>query len=370
VISASSLVDRVTEGSGLSDFGPDGWQVGLEQMLAAAAVDLPDDASRATIEAAAANRLTTRLRIEQWYAEHHEGDHAVVGPVIIVGLPRSATTALHHLLALDPQFRFPRAWELANPMPPPDVATEHEDPRRPSGTAPGLDVRHISAVDGPTEDNPVFGLHFHGQELGWPLPTYTRWWRGAEQATALAYHDRVLRLLHSSRRPYQWLLKAPAYLFFLPQVVAQYPGARFLMTHRDPSLTIPSTCSTILDVRPRLVPGAPVDEAGFGPEILEHYVEGVRRAMAARNTIGESRFLDVGQRPFEADAVGTAERIYDFLGLPLTTEVKQEMAEWAVRNRRGSRGEHHYTAAEYGLDDDGIRRAFAAYLDAFGEFCR
>ena len=119
-------------------------------------------------------------------------------------------------------------------MPPPDLATEHDDPRRPAGTAPGLDVRHISAVDGPTEDNPVYGLHFHGQELGWPLPTYTRWWRDADQVSALAYHDRVLRLLHSSRPPYQWLLKAPAYLFFLPQVVAQYPGARFLMTHRDP----------------------------------------------------------------------------------------------------------------------------------------
>ncbi len=255
-------------------------------------------------------------------------------------------------------------------MPPPDLAHEHDDPRRPTGTAPGLDVRHISAVDGPTEDNPIYGLHFHGQELGWPLPTYTRWWRDAEQVTALAYHDRVLRLLHSSRPPHRWLLKAPAYLFFLPQVVAQYPGARFLMTHRDPALAIPSTCSTILDVRPRLVPGAPVHAGEFGPEILEHYVEGVRRATAARDEIGEDRFLDVGQRQFEADAVGTAERIYEFLGVELSDAVRQDVAEWAVRNRRGARGEHRYAAADYGLDDDGIRRAFAPYLDAYGEFCR
>ena len=70
VISASSLVDRATADTGLSDLGLDGWQVGLEQLLAAAVVDLPDDASRAVIETAAANRLSTRLRIEQWYAEH------------------------------------------------------------------------------------------------------------------------------------------------------------------------------------------------------------------------------------------------------------------------------------------------------------
>ena len=150
----------------------------------------------------------------------------------------------------------------------------------------------------------------------------------------------------------------------------QYPGARFLMTHRDPGLAIPSTCSTILDVRPRLLSGAPVDGAVLGPEILEHYVEGVQRAIAARIQIGEAHFLDVGQRQFEADAVGTAERIYDFLGLELRTEVQEAMAEWSVRNRRGSRGEHRYAAADYGLDEDGIRRAFAAYVDAFGEFCQ
>jgi hypothetical protein len=68
--------------------------------------------------------------------------------------------------------------------------------------------------------------------------------------------------------------------------------------------------------------------------------------------------------------VGTAGRIYDFLGLGLRAEVQQDMAEWAVRNRRGSRGEHRYAAADYGLDDDGIRLAFAPYLDRFGEFCQ
>ena len=68
VISASSLVDRATADTGLDDFGMDGWQVGLEQLLAAAAVDLPDEVSRATIESAAARRLVTRLHIEQWYA--------------------------------------------------------------------------------------------------------------------------------------------------------------------------------------------------------------------------------------------------------------------------------------------------------------
>jgi hypothetical protein len=45
------------------------------------------------------------------------------------------------------------------------------------------------------------------------------------------------------------------------------------------------------------------------------------------------------------------------------------MAAWSERNRAGSRGEHHYSAEEFGLTDDEIRDEFAEYLDCFGGYC-
>src|SRR5262249_42740190 len=106
------LVARAAERSGLSEFGADGWQEGLEQLVAAVATDLRDNADAvATLEEMIVSRLVHRLRVEQWYAEC--GDEAtapVQGPLVIVGLPRTATTALHFLLATDPQFRFARPW--------------------------------------------------------------------------------------------------------------------------------------------------------------------------------------------------------------------------------------------------------------------
>ncbi|MEM8866100.1 MAG: sulfotransferase [Planctomycetota bacterium] len=41
--------------------------------------------------------------------------HEVPPPIFIVGMPRSGTTHLHNLLALDPQFRSPRNYEVFNP---------------------------------------------------------------------------------------------------------------------------------------------------------------------------------------------------------------------------------------------------------------
>ena len=51
------------------------------------------------------------------------------GPVFVIGLPRTGTTALSQLVAADPQFRSLRLWESAAPVPPPETATEHTDPR-------------------------------------------------------------------------------------------------------------------------------------------------------------------------------------------------------------------------------------------------
>jgi hypothetical protein len=224
-------------------------------------------------------------------------------------------------------------------------------------------------VDGPAEDWAIHAFHFHHAELVLPVPSYTDWWRAADHATSFVYHERILRLLHSRRPPYRWLLKLPAYLFELPELVAQYAGARFVMTHRDPVAALPSTCSTIRHSRELRLPGRSPEPAMFGRAVLEHFAEGMRRALAARATLGEHRFLDVGQPELEADPLGTVERVYDFAGVDLDARLRSAMASWAAGNRRGARGEHRYDGAAFGLTPADIRRAFAEYLDAFGSFC-
>jgi Sulfotransferase family len=281
-----------------------------------------------------------------------------------MGLPRTATTALHYLLAVDEQFRYQRRWELADPVPPPDIATESVDIRR-VGSEARPTPQHISTADGPTEDGPSMALDFGHQEFGFPIPTYTRWWRTRDLTTAYAYHERLLRLLQSHRPPSRWLLKAPSYSFHLTQIVAQYPNARFVWTHRDPVISIPSACSVIKSSQESVVPSHRVDPAALGTFVLEHYIHGMGIAMKQRGTLGESRFVDVQQSEVDAHPIETVERIYDSLGLELDGSARTAMRVWSDDNRKGARGEHEYSPEQFGLTTQHIRAALRDYTERF-----
>jgi hypothetical protein len=370
-ITPELLLERAIGRTGLTDFGPDGWQAGFARLVEAVSTDLGEDAGAVeAIDARIVDRLVNRLRVEEWYAEHAaEAVHRVEGPLVILGLPRTGTTALHYLLAVDPQFRYPRRWELQDPVPPPEAATESEDPRRPS-QAPQPSVQHIASVDGPVEDRFIHELCFNDNEGVLPVPSFTRWWHTAGHAAAFGYHERILRLLHSHRPPYYWLVKDPNYLFQLTELAAHYPDARFVMTHRDPVAVLPSTCSTIIAARRKRLPGWITDPAELGQWAMSNFADGLQRAAAARVLLGEHRFLDVGQYELESDPVAVAMRIYGFVGLRLDSPVRTAMARWASENHPGSRGEHRYSAEEFGLTAQSIRQSFAPYLDRFGDHCK
>jgi hypothetical protein len=367
VARAAQLIDQARTRTGLSDFGPDGWQEGLDELLRSTEIDVHDDDAVARIEGILLGRLVLRLQIEEWYAGH--GDEAaapVEGPLVIMGLPRTATTATHHMLSLDPEIRYLRTWERNEPLPPPDIATEDTDPRRKEIEA---SVMHIRTVDGPAEDGPVHMLDFRSGH-GLPLPTFEIWWEANRHPTSFAYLDRVLRLLQSHRPPHRWLLKYPSYAFQLDDIIEQYPDAKFIWTHRDPAKLVPSTCSVMVDGTRRRIPDwEPEDPAAFGHEVMERFARAARRGAESRARIGEDHFIDVGQPEMDSDAVAVAERIYEFAGLALTAEVRQAIADWAEGNKRGSRGSHSYSAEQYGLTDDEIRTEFADYLDEYGSWC-
>ena len=55
----------------------------------------------------------------------------ITGPVVITGVPRTGTTALHRLMAVDARFQGLQTWLLDYPMPRPPIETWSELPRVP-----------------------------------------------------------------------------------------------------------------------------------------------------------------------------------------------------------------------------------------------
>src|SRR5262249_56336613 len=75
-------------------------------------------------------RVETRLRPVADRRRYPEiAAEQIVAPIFIVGLPRTGSTLLHHLLAQDPDTRVTQAWEVMYPSPPPTRDTYDTDPR-------------------------------------------------------------------------------------------------------------------------------------------------------------------------------------------------------------------------------------------------
>jgi len=107
------------------------------------------------------------------------------------------------------------------------------------------------------------------------------------------------------------------------------------------------------------------DAFELGAEQLECWAEGVRRAMDFRKRLGDSRFVDVSFADLNSDPIGTLDSSYAQLGLSFTDEARSRVQEWADGHRPGSRGEHAYDLADYGLTREQVHGAFADYLATY-----
>jgi hypothetical protein len=372
---AMRLMSEAQLRTGLSDFGPPTFHEGLERFLGCIQRQgLLSEAMVSPLVDLALKRLTNRLEIEETIRLNPQiSALPIEGLLSITGLPRTGTTALVHMLSLDDAFRTPREWEQAQPCPPPLLGQELKDPRRLAAVErikrlgrenPEQLALHLYDADATEEDLELLGLEFKTQQLAVPAFEYHIWWRDTDLSSAFAYHKRVLQLLQWRRPPNRWLLKSPAHTFHFEALVANYPNARFIMTHRDPAKAIPSVLSLLTS----LLPAEMRTEAylkTFALHHAEHLRIGIERAMAARARIGEARFFDIHHRDFSRDPFGTIARVYDFAGFELRPQVRKAMALWHARNRSGAHGLHRYAADQYGLSADQIRTDYAAYIRHF-----
>jgi hypothetical protein len=373
---AEDLCDAARSQTGLADFGSGSFREGLEVLAAALRSEaLLGEVGEQIARGHLGQLLATRLQIEDCYREHPEiEDQIIDGPVVILGLPRTGTTALGYLLACDPATRPLRFWESQQPVPPPESATEHTDPRIAAtqamfdamhGAYPELAAMYFATATSATECQDLLGRefrahHFWGQY--W-IPSYARWVVQCDSEPAFRYHARQLRLLQWHCGPSRWLLKTPVHLFTLDALDSVYPGARFVMTHRDPAKVLGSVCSLIA-LMYRMT-SERFDAEALGRAQVELWAEALERAIAFRGRAGEARFADLYFHELEERPIDSIERAYAKLGLPFTEAARSRMAGWAEENPRGKHGEHRYRLEDFGLTAGEVRERFGFYLERF-----
>jgi hypothetical protein len=322
------------------------------------------------------SHLTQRLRVLDLLAREPGIERQdVPAPVFIVGLPRTGTTALSHLLAQDPATRSLRVWESAQPVPPPETASEHSDPRIAAAArqleamrqlSPRLAQMHEDTPTGPTENHDLLGMslrtfHFAGMSF---VPRYLAWWLACDMVPAYRLMRRTLQLLQWRCPPTRWMLKSPPDSFCLDAILTVFPDARFVMTHRDPAAVLGSVCSLLHAMYE--MTGTPPGASALGTAELASWTEAMRRVLAVRARIGEARFADIHFHDLVADPLATIAAAYARLGLAFTPAAECAMRSHAAANPRGRHGEHRYRLEDWGLARGTVHAAFRFYTERCG----
>jgi len=376
MLDAGQLLDEAARETGLGDFGEDGFREGLDRLTDALETEgRLTELGRQILGLRLRMLLVNRLGVEHEHHLHPEvADEEVGGPLVIIGLPRTGTTALSALLALDPQIRSLRLWESGAPVPAPETATEHTDARiaqTEAGLAamyeafPRMKTMYFQTATGATECQDLLGMalrtaHFDGMAH---VPSYTDWVVDCDMTPAYRTHRRVLQLLQWHCPPRLWHLKTPVHMLALDALADVYPGARFLWTHRDPSEVLGSVCSLVAYTRSWVSDHH--DPVALGQQQVALWALALRRAMDFRRRVGEERFADIGFGDLNAAPVPTVARAYGQLGLELGPAGRQAMLRWSAEHPRGAHGAHAYALGEFGLSAAEVRDRFAFYLEGF-----
>ena len=331
-----------------------------------------DDARRAGAAAMICGTLVKKLRLAE-DRKRFPGitDEKVEAPIFILGLPRTGSTNLHGLMAQCEGIRAPRRWEMSRPSPPPLAETYETDPRiaevhaaEVAGASEELKKRHPITADRPEQCQSLNDHAFMNWALLAPfeIPSYRDWLLTADHRPSYEAHKRTLQHLQF-RHPGRWVLKYPKHVFALDALIAVYPDARLIWTHRDPIKIIPSVVSLIGTFR-SATPGYDPKLLGRSWSAFEEL--GLRRGLDVRASLfAPGKVYDMQYRDVTRDPVAAIAAAYNHFGMTLSETSGANIRTFLADNAKDKHGAHHYTAEEYGLTDEMLRSTFKGYVDRF-----
>jgi hypothetical protein len=370
-----ALLGRAADAAGTDDYGDPSFQEGLTQLVESLNHEAGlSELGSVMAESFLLSTLTNRLRVEAWRAAHPEvADERVEAPIMIVGMSRSGTTLLSHLLGKDDGLRSLLRWEALESVPPPESATYGTDPRYLTAVEmdavsdmvlPGFKAIHHDPPDAPVECNTLLAHAFNSTVFAtvYFVPSYFRWILSADPCPAYAFHQRMLQLLQS-QVPGRWNLKGPQHGYALDELKKTYPDATFIVTHRDPAVCTASTASLIAYLNEKTSDGT--DRTVIGDvttEFIAHCSDGLT---AYNNARGPSSMIHVAYPDLVRDPLAAVRTIYDQLGRPLRPGVEAAMKELIGVRPQHHYGVHRYTAEDFGLNRSALDERFASYRETF-----
>ncbi len=320
--------------------------------------------------------LLNRLRIQDLLKRHPEiREQRIERPLFVAAFPRTGTTLLSQLLALDPQARPLLFWEAMQPTPEEGLAEGEEDPRMARADSiierlwrmlPALRKIHDIDPRGPEECAGLLANAYIMPIFEEDDVNYRQWIEGlsSEQICAAYEEYKVqLQILQWQRGGGHWVLKSPLHLNWLDALLTTFPDACVVQTHRDPKQVLPSICS--LDAVMQQAACGKVDCVEVGRHLSSQLAASLQRGMQARQNHPRERVLDVQYADLLRDPVAVLRGIYAHFGYNYSDVMAEKIKDYLAANPQHKHGSHQYQLSDFGLSTEDLDRIFGDYCERF-----
>jgi hypothetical protein len=170
---------------------------------------------------------------------------------------------------------------------------------------------------------------------------------------------RYLQWQDGGRRGRRWILKSPAHVGNIEQLLKVHPKATFVYPRRDFLTVMASFCHTADSNLNGAILLSPEE---IGTISLNAWRTEMQRFQATRDRLGDRLTItEMNYRDMLSDPIGSIRHILGVAGSPLTEQGEAEIRQWVADNPAGKHGVNTYTLDHYGLTERQVQ-------DAFGEF--
>ena len=375
-LTPASVTKSAAKMAGSDDFGTDSYREPLEVFLRSC----EDEAELTTfgrilVSKMLANALSNRIELHRWSQDHPAvRDERIECPWVIVGLPRTGTSVLSHLLGLDPLARPLLQWEAAHPIPPVTLEEAAEDPRI-ARTA--KDLEGLMKLNPPLRAMHPFGATLAEEcvalfmydvralalETQAHVPSYAHWLEEADMTPAYAQHRLALQTLQSRQPTERWILKTPNHLWHLEALFAAYPDARVIWTHRDPGPVVTSLAS-LANAAQRILTSR-TDPRPTAEEWRRKCAFALRSAMAFDERSGDGWCQHLHYDVLMADPVEAVRQLYRNFGEEVGPLHARRMRAFLEHRPPDAFGRHRYDPADFGWTYAGLDSEFRDYIERY-----
>jgi len=379
----SELLEVASSSTGLDDLGEEqwpGWTETYERQLSA--IDAEAELhllGRLLTRCEVLRVLQTWLRLQDiWKRTTAITSQMIAAPVFVVGPPRTGTTILLELLALDPQLRAPIAYEALYPLGSAGsvdhrLMLSESEQELWADIHPPFMMMHELASNLPCECVHFLMYDFSGPywAMLYDAPSFMGWQLEHLETLSRVYklHRRMLQTFQQQSpdpEPRRWLLKSPFHVSTLPALFAEYPDARVIHTHRDPRKFVASLVSILSALRFMRSDAVEVPALASAMEsTYKMFLEGTIRERE-EGIVPNDNIIDLRFIQLMADPVSSLRNAYEKLELEWPTAHDRVITEYLAHKPKDKYGAHAYSLADVGLSEDSVERNFEPYVSYYG----